>query len=265
MRQPFILAIASAGIIFALGCQPSAPSAKDLSSVLAGYHYTALEPPSTLTPPGAIVSVQNANPLVLGLVCDCDSALAHEAPISTSDSASSNVAQSLTGSFDLGVDLVNRVNLDVGGNFVQSITISLSNVKLIEIPDTSVVHYSSDRSADCKTAIQRDRAQGEQLTMIKSALQADAAYNITYTNGVTTAIKAQIGPQLAVSLNASIGSSGSGQLTGTALFWGLRDNEALIDWGNAPEHIEAPQPAPIHSILKPGAIISKTFKEGNRH
>ena len=251
-RSKRCIAVLSACPVLLLGTtgclnQPPTPNtiqnSANLSDVLEAYGYTELEPPSTLTPPGTIVMVQSANPLELGVVCEEASALAASAPVQNSNGASSNVVNSTTGTFDLGLNVVNRVNAQIGMDAVKSISVSLNNVQEIEIPDDTVVQFAAQRTQPCKTAIDLRQQEGDKLTMIKSVLKADATYNITYVSNFNTSIQAQILPTIAANLNASIGVNNSGSLTGTGLYWGVRDNSVLVNWPNPPTN-----PAPTTRV-----------------
>jgi hypothetical protein len=154
------------------------------------------------------------------------------------------------------VDVVNRVNAQVGGNYVKNISVSLTNVKEFEIADADVVQFAPQRTGPCKTAINLDRNQGEQLTMIKSVLQADATYNVTYTDQASAAIQAQIVPTIAVNLNAAVGGSSASAFSGTELYWGVRDNSALVDWPTPPVNPPAPRASPnAHFLARKGLSL----------
>src|SRR5580693_3412404 len=72
---------------------------RTVDHILQKYEFTELDPPSTLTPPGTLVVVNKAQPLVIGVICASSESLGARltGAVLTSNSSSSKEAEELTG------------------------------------------------------------------------------------------------------------------------------------------------------------------------
>jgi hypothetical protein len=224
---------------------------RSLHETLSKYAFTELEPPSTLVPPGTLVSVVQENPLVAGVICtsvdDLGSKLSSR--LLTSDSAQSKEAKDLTGSFELDATYVDRVSGHVSGSRVRSVTVELSNVKVVELPDSAVFELVSDRSSPCKSAVAFRRGRGERVSMIKAVLSGDATYRVVFSSSVEASAKAKITKEIAASFGLKVGSNSDDSFGGTNLIWGVRDDQALAT-------VSATQPPPTGARAPTRALPS---------
>jgi hypothetical protein len=80
---------------------------RTLSAVVQKYAFIMIVPPSTLVPPGTIVTIVKDDPLVVGIICPARDALGAElqAKLQVSASASSKEAEELTGKFKLDAEV----------------------------------------------------------------------------------------------------------------------------------------------------------------
>lgn len=104
---------------------------------------------------------------------------------------------------------------------------SLANVKVLELPDDAVVESLRYRSPSCNEAVQLRRTQGARVSMVKSVVSADATYSVNYNTDLSAAAKAEITTKIAGELGAGASSSGTDKVSGTGLFWGVRDDIEL--------------------------------------
>jgi hypothetical protein len=203
--------------------------AATLSSIVQRYEFSELNPPSTLVCPGAIVTIIKTNPIVIGVVCRGADSLG--LPLHTnliiSDSAVSKAVSELTGSFQLNSAIQKHLTGDVGGKLLKTITVTLSDVKIIEIADSSVFQLMSNRTHYCTEAIAFRRGKGQVISMIKAVIQATAVYRVQFESGLQTDFRTQTIHRIAGNLGLTNGVKSDDTIQGDNLIWGIRDDVDL--------------------------------------
>ena len=225
--------------------------AATIDSILRQYKFTALAPPSTLVPPGTLVTVISEDPLVVGVICPSTESLGGELAkqLITSDSSASEEAAKLTGEFNLGIADQERLSAAVGSKFAKTIRVTLSNVKVVEIPDSVVFDLISGRKDSCSKAVEFRRKNGQKVSMIKSVIQASALYTVDFDGTVDAKSRADITRAIAGSLGLTEGSASNGTIRGDNLFWGVRDDPSLASVSN-----EKPPPTGAGADNRPRAL-----------
>jgi len=207
-----------------------------MGDVLTSNGFVELLPPSTLFSPGTWVEVRRSNPLHLGVICGAKDALgiADADQTLASESISLNFESSLTSTFSIGAETLGLWSAQGNLNGVRSVDFQLSNVKLLEIPDTAVIEGVGRRSARCREAIKFRLAGTNPVSMIKSALVADVRYTVKFKGDVDAEAKSAAIHVLATKLKAisTIGASNGSSLVGQQLVWGVRDDSRLARVGS---------------------------------
>jgi len=222
---------------------------RSIRSVIQKYEFTELTPPSTLVPPGTIVTVIKEDPLVVGIICPAADALGPElqAKLLTSDSASSKQVAEFTGEFTLDASAQERITSDVDSRFIRNITVTLSNVKIIELPDSVVFDLIGSRKDGCSKALKFRSDKGQRVSMIKSVIQATAVYQVQFEGNMNADTRAQVTRGIAGTLGLTNGVKSDDTIQGDGLIWGVRDDVSLAT-------ISATAPPPTGAGTHPRAL-----------
>ena len=206
-----------------------------IGSVLVDNGFVELRPPSNLYRPGMLVEVRHENPLHIGIICNSRDALGLADGSGTIVSKSSDLSfnSHLLGQFSVDVDTIRVWRGDAKLTALQNITFKLSNTKLIEIQDTSVVEGIKSRTKACREAIKLRLGAKSKITMVKSVLIADVTYHATFATHINAQERSKALTELALQLGAKIDTSQSTGmvLNGTQLVWGIRDDRTLARVG----------------------------------
>lgn len=200
-----------------------------IDQILRKYEFTELDPPSTLAPPGTLVVVNKEHPLVIGVICGSSEALGDKLTdaVLSSGSSSSKEAEELTGSFRLGAENKTRLAGEADSKFVKRITLTLSDVKLLELPDSAVFQLIGNRKDSCVKALEFRQKRNSKVSMIKAVIQANVVYQIDFEGNLDTSAKAQIRERIAGNLGLKIRDQSQDTIQGNGLHWGVRDDESL--------------------------------------
>jgi hypothetical protein len=235
---------------------------RTISSVIQRYEFTELTPPSTLVPPGTIVTVIKEDPLVVGVICPAADSLGTElqARLLSSDSASSKQAAEFTGEFQLDASARGRVTSQTDSRFVRNITVTLSNVKIIELPDSVVFDLIGSRKDGCGKALKFRRDEGKKVSMIKSVVMATAVYRVQFDGNLKADARAQVTRGIASSLGLTNGVKSDDSIQGDGLIWGVRDDVSLAAISqNGPP----PTGASTHPRALPTDKVAKVVSDAN--
>ena len=244
------------GIALVLGCvatscapaakAPAAPPAppaetakadKAFGQVLADYGFVELRPPSTLLPPGTIVRLKSREPLQAGIVCTQRAALGPALDLASSDSKATSLGSLDGAGYALDGSVLPFLRVKAQYASVEKVTMHLSNVRVIEIPDSTVYDAVARRSSGCKKALKGlagDPAQT--ISMIKSVLVADVSYGVEFRSSANldAAARLSIVQSLGAELGANRSTATAGSVSGTALYWGATDDVQLVKTPAAP-------------------------------
>jgi hypothetical protein len=202
---------------------------RTVEGILRKYQFTELSPPSTLSPPGTLVTVIKENPLVIGVICSPTEALGSQLgqALLTSDSSSSREAGELTGTFGVTAGRQRQLTAGIDSKYVKKIGLTLTEVKLIEIPDSAVFQLVTQRKDSCRKAIEFRRKRGQTISMIKSVIEANVLYSVEFETGLGAATRAEIVRRIASGMGMKVNGSSEDAIEGDGLYWGVRDDEAL--------------------------------------
>lgn len=211
-----------------LACSSSNPG-----DIIRNYGYSELRPPSTLLPPGTIVSLRRVDPVEADLVCTQAQSLGQlaQSDVQQSTSATSEVAQRLTGSFRISASYLEQIQARAQFTAVKSIELAFTNVHVLAISDTTVLQALPRRDASCTTAINLRLQRHEPVTMITDVIQANVQYNVRLETSASLSVEAQgeVMRALAASLGADLSTVSTTGFSGSGLFWGVRDDANLVD------------------------------------
>ena len=238
-KTKFLIASGSAVVLLAmasfffLGQRDTETST--LGPVLTENGFVELRPPSNLYEPGTWVEVLQQSPLNLGIVCGPLDALGlgDSEGVKVSNSIELSFQSQLKPEFSVDAETIKswQVNLSLGA--VRSVNFNLSNIKLMELPDTAVFGGFKNRSQDCDDAIKFRLGNANPVSMVKSVLVADVEYLVDFEGSIDAEAKGEAAKLLAANLGAKIehGQSNNTRIIGQQLVWGIRDDVALAKFG----------------------------------
>ena len=188
-----------------------------------------MRPATTFLRPGAIVFVRNEKLLQVGLICNADQVFGADFPPMESPAINFELARATRRSFRFDANMVDawRGQAEVSG--IKSIKLTLHSVHVYELTDRDVVARAAALDESCRAALHLHRKQGVQITMVSSALQADATYSIQWESAQDLDAQAKVAQleQLAASLRLENASSKTNAIEAKGLIWGIRDDAYL--------------------------------------
>jgi len=224
---------ALAGVVSLPACG-GAQTTPNLQSVLGRYGYVALRPPSTLVPPGTIIQVRSREPLEALIVCTRAASLGPDVPIQQSPSADSALVSDVSQAFSLSASLPTLLSGKAAYSSIRDVTMSVTNVNVLEISDADVFEGITHRRPACTEAIESLAQQpNATISMVKSVISADVTYSVHYKDDASldAGARQQLLTTLAGDLHADVGTSTADTLQGHALFWGVIDDVRLAQVG----------------------------------
>lgn len=200
-----------------------------MDGVLKMYGYIPLTPPSKLLKPGAIIFKKKRDKFEVGIICTAEQSLGPNFRPIESETIPTFMERNLNKEIDISGEALDRVTAGAGSKATKSVSVVLKNAKLFEINDWIVATYISERSPVCERMIRERLAAGYTVTMVTSALVADAAYNIEWENGghIDAAAKLLTMETLSGSLKGLSGSSSKNKFEAENLIWGVRTDNFL--------------------------------------
>lgn len=214
-----------------LGCNgPDIGEAPAITKVVQNMGYTELQRQTDFMIPGTIVAIRSAAPFEAVRVCTQTGALGANFKPDLSDTLSSQWRRQSGGELKIAASYKAAINAKVGYEAVQEITLTLSNAKVYELTDESVIAaaQSGATSDACKIAIQNRFGQGLPMTMISAALQADVTYDIEFSEGISGEIQFALLQDIAPELSGNATVEGEDQVVGKKLIFGVIDDRQVL-------------------------------------
>ena len=232
----------------AIACSPVPPNVppaaqQTFSDTLTQYGFVELRPPSTLLPPGTIVLLRSRNPLRAQIVCTQKAALGSTVEVQSSDSKSTSLASQSEKAFRLDASAMPWLATKSAYQAIGGVVMQLSNVRLLEIPDTAVYEGAAQRSEACMRAVGDLHGDpANPVSMIKSVLAADVSYGVEFKTSASLDVGSRLAlvRALALDLGADADSATAEQVRGSSLFWGVTDEIRLAQVGVHAEALPAP-------------------------
>lgn len=197
-----------------------------MGDIMRLYGYTEIRPPSKFFAPGTMVWVRSAKPFSAGIICTESASLGQDFKPVVSETAAMELKKATDRAFSIDADYLSLLRADARFSHVGSVTVRLERPVLYEVIDTDIIKHQRNRSAACRQAIAMRRKAGYQVTMIASALQADATYTIGWSHevGGSVGTAEDVLSALAVELGAHNAQVHERTITAKGLFWGIKDD-----------------------------------------
>lgn len=203
--------------------------AYSLDTILKESSFAEIKPPNNLSPPGTIVFLDNKDPGILKVICPCENAFGKEVKSKWIESPSTDIEilNKLSGTFNVNLDFIKKTKLNPKFDIVKEISLKLSKVKIIEIPDDAVFELLNCRSPYCIEAIKKRVDAGQMVSLVKRVIQADAEYKITFSESVSETVKLEVTADLSLELLGTEAEHTENMVIGKQLFWGVDDDVHL--------------------------------------
>lgn len=228
MKKTLILLLAV--ISLATGC-------RDVSGALKLYGYRELTLPSTWMVPGTVVFLPPVGRLgstdadfKAGIVCTAAQNLGHDFQPYESETIAQQIKTEKDFSMNLDVEIGEMASVHSKFGYIDHVTVHLKNVHLFELSDWHVAMYAGQRDAACNRAIQARIKAGYHVTMISSALQADAEYVVDFRKDVSLTANNKLQAVRAVAKGFGISASKvtTGGFSANKLIWGVKGDDFLL-------------------------------------
>lgn len=215
--------VAPALALAVLGSTAACPNMGDIMRL---YGYTEIRPPSKFFAPGTMVWVRSSSPFSAGIICTESASLGSDFRPVVSETAAMELKKATDRAFSIDADYLSLLRADARFSHVGSVTVRLERPVLFEVIDTDIIKHHRNRSAACRQAIAMRRKAGYQVTMIASALQADATYTIGWSHEVGGSVGSsdETLAALALELGAHNAQVHERTITAKGLFWGIKDD-----------------------------------------
>lgn len=259
---------ATSAVLLLLSAVHSTSCVTDLARTIKEMGYQELRPPTTLTPPGTIVVIRGEAPIEVTVVCTQDEVV-KSGDVLRSSTRSVALAEKTKRTFRVGAEYLGAYGVDMKASHLESVSLTLANAEVQEIPDSSLPAALRSLGADCKEAIRVRRAHSRTVGLIKSVLKANVVYTLEFDVDVDASGKATLLSQLAVKLGGSVGSSSAATIEGKSLYWGvLTDTDFHLP--GSPSHgyhlppalASSPEIAAHRLMIVDGAPISRVTPKG---
>lgn len=218
-------------------CLLSLSSCTGMDTALRMYGYIPLTPPSRLLKPGAIIFKKKGKRFEVGIICTPEQSLGSRFPVLESDTIPTFIEDTVNKEFILDAEALGKVTGGAGSNATKKITVMLKNAKLLEINDWIVATFISERSPACTRMIKDRLAAGFEVTMVTSALLADASYNVEWADGGHVMAAARLSTIHALSgrINGLSKNTSQNKFEAENMVWGVRTDNFLASMSHSPE------------------------------
>ena len=208
-----------------------------LTSVLSGYGFTELRPPSRLMAPGTLVWVKRHKPFQGGIVCTAEASLGQRFEPVRSPTMDSKLTELTQQEFEVSAEFVELVRNDMHYDAIKNMTVTFQNPIVYAATDTDVLRNLVARDPVCTQAVALRRERGYAITMVAQALQADVVYNVQFKEslGLNAHERQKILEHLSAKFGFERSAATDSSISGKNLYWGISDDAYLAKL-NAKEH-----------------------------
>ena len=202
----------------------------DLDQALRQYGYAPVRPASTFWQPGAIVYLKNFEPLEVGYICTAKQVMGENYRPMQSPTLNADLARATRKAVTFSANYLDMIKGDADLHDVKSIKMSLRNARIFEVSDSDVDSRVGKIDPVCMRHVRRRMSNGDPVTMISSALQADVVYTVQYDKSSKLDNSAQLEmlQNLALKLGVEASALGGRTIEAKDLIWGVRDDRTLL-------------------------------------
>jgi hypothetical protein len=231
------------------------------AEVLNRNGYLEIRPATNFGGPGTIVTVdlKTDNFVMMHPTCNMDGAEVSSL-WQSSPSVDTNIASELSGEFKLGLDMLKRAGLDVGGNLIKEIDMTFTNTKVLVLSDESRFGLEAKYlKGDCLHAVLRiTEVDKKCVTQPISAMQADINYHVKFSDKIDASDKAKILSKVSGALTTDGRTDTSDSIIGRGLFVGMKLDGA---WCIVPNNGEPEKSVESLPMAQASVVINRSAPE----
>jgi hypothetical protein len=197
------------------------------ADILRRNGYLEIRPATTVGGPGTLITidVKTNDYVMLHPTCNMDwPAIAQL--WQTSPTSDTEIAHELEGEFELGAQALKEAGFDVSAGAVEALDIKFQNTKVVWLSDETRMDIGSRYLKDncLKAVLQVTDKDKKCVTQPISAMQADVAYRVKFSDGVAASEKAKVLGGISGAVAGGGTTTGSDSVAGKGLFVGLKLN-----------------------------------------
>jgi len=197
------------------------------ADILRSNGYLEIRPATNVGGPGTLITidVKTNDYVMVHPTCNMDWQEVTQL-WQTSPTSDTEVAHQLEGEFKLGAQALKEAGFDLSANAVEALSIKFQNTKVVWLSDETRMDLGSRYLKDSclKAVLQVTDKDKKCVTQPISAMQADVAYRVKFSDGVAASEKAKVLGGISGTIAGSGGATGDDSVTGKALFVGLKLN-----------------------------------------
>lgn len=211
-------------------CADAGKQPQSLSDAVLSLGFAQVNPPTTLAPPGTLIWIQQGTPFSSGVLCTRSNALGDELAVEQVPTLSAQWRQQASAGLSVGGDLAQRLNAQLGADYVHEVKLSLTNAQVLAVNDAQVLDQAErhDPSSGCLAAIHMRQQEGDALSIVRSVLQADIEYSVSFSASANAAVKAQVAEEIAASVEGSVKVENNSTVLAKGTFIGVKDDAVLF-------------------------------------
>ena len=228
MIRHLVLATLTMGLATGAICGDQCP---DEDSMMKRYTMVTLRPPSMLNGPGAVVRVHHReNYIEVSNLCGVRASLGSGFVPLESPTNREEISRSMEHRFRVGANLLSQLQLETEFEWVQSISVSFKNPRIMQVSVADVIANRVHRSWECKEAIRYYLAAGHDVSMITTTLEGELVYTVQWKAGYNIDVTAtvEVVSNLAARLGFGQAICTTHTISSETLIWGLRDDIFLM-------------------------------------
>jgi hypothetical protein len=201
------------------------------------YGYQELIPPSTWMVPGTVVWLApdssyrpDGSAFKPGIVCTAEQNLGPDFKPYESETIARQLKKEKSFNIHLDLDIASVAAINSKLEFIDTVTVNLTNVHLFEMSDWQMGAYGQKRDPDCTKAIRARLARGYKVAVISSALQADATYQVEWSQVGYLTVKSKIDALRALAADIGVEAKNvtTSGFSANKLIWGVKGDEWLL-------------------------------------
>jgi hypothetical protein len=218
---------AGVGVIVALACAVvwfTWPQEKTLTDILLESGYYENIPPTTLSGPGTINTVEflSNGKVALHPTCDVTPELLVD-KVQKSETIGRDLKQVLEKQLSVSGEIREKLEAAADISQISSIHLKLENTKVLLVTDEALL-LARDAllRGRCQDAVELNVSNGGLVCQTRAVLEADVIYEIEYNDRVAIGERAQLTAEVAAKLKLDAHEDSTNRVSGRQLFYGVK-------------------------------------------
>jgi hypothetical protein len=199
--------------------------ATNLSKEIGKLGFTPIQPPRSSLEPGTLIVIRDLPGGNYGLhaVCWPEQAFPGLVSPKTNLTTTLEAKKHLEQSFGINGAYLKSLKFNLGYTNLNDISITLSNVVVLEYSDGDLYGALTNRIVSCADAVTGESDMQRKVLTVLQVLKADVVYHVSYNRGanVGASIPDTVLKGLQVNLGGNMIDSNNSTIVGNQLIWGI--------------------------------------------